>query len=40
MQNFGRKANFLQMGFDPNEMLLYTSVKSVEEVYQVSKHKF
>uniref|UniRef100_A0A0R3RYZ8 USP domain-containing protein n=1 Tax=Elaeophora elaphi TaxID=1147741 RepID=A0A0R3RYZ8_9BILA len=34
MQNFGRKADFLQMEFDPNELLRYTSINTVDEVYQ------
>ncbi|KAM3727860.1 putative ubiquitin carboxyl-terminal hydrolase FAF-X [Dirofilaria immitis] len=34
MQNFGRKADFLQMEFDPHELMRYTSINAVEEVYQ------
>ncbi|KAL3990716.1 Ubiquitin carboxyl-terminal hydrolase family protein [Acanthocheilonema viteae] len=34
MQNFGRKADFLQMEFDPNELIRYTSINTVDEVYQ------
>ncbi|VDK83254.1 unnamed protein product [Litomosoides sigmodontis] len=34
MQNFGCKADFLQMEFDPSELLRYTSINTVDEVYQ------
>ncbi|VDM98577.1 unnamed protein product [Thelazia callipaeda] len=34
MQNFGRKAQFLQMQFDPSDLILYTSINSVDEVNQ------
>ncbi|VDO58712.1 unnamed protein product [Onchocerca flexuosa] len=34
MQNFGRKADFLQLEFDSNELMLYTSINTVEEVHQ------
>ncbi|VIO89329.1 Uncharacterized protein BM_BM2 [Brugia malayi] len=34
MQNYGRKADFLEMEFDPSELMRYTSINTVEEVYQ------